>query len=525
MRIYAHLLISLLLCVTVFCASVFADGFDIVSVDFYPAGAKLTFQVQSDGQFAFDLPGAFDFNSVRCLSMERLTSVKVETVYIGNEAQPELDAAQARLDAAARALGLLDGRKLSLEQTRAILQAAYSPGQRGNWSVVSSADGVADYAARAERMRVAAEAALTDIAIERPHAQKNFDEAAREYQDLERILTEKRGINSETAVKVRGATDGNASLTFEAFTPHAGWTVGYEMELDSKSGVIDAVMNARAWQRTGMELDGAFTFRTRAPSQSVYPPKVSPLTVGLREKVPYMAGIPGTTSNMPGYFPKMMAEDRTLEERAPAPAPRQTTTLTDVSITGSGRIDGDGSQVRIKLGEFSVESTPVLIVIPEQNSEAWVVASVDVIPESLLPGEAELSVDGASSGRAYIQESAASARIPFGMSRRVLSKKTPMIAESGSSWTGSGTFNDGYTLEVANGTDTEREITVIDRAPVSTVDKVTVTLDETDPKAERDDEGILTWKLTLAPGETKKITVRYTIKYPGGETLDYNYKY
>ena len=522
MKIYACLLILLSLCMAMFCRSASADEFEIVSVDFYPEGMKLTFQVQSDGQFAFDLPGAFDLDKVRCLSTDRLTSVKIETVYVGNETPPELAAAQARLDEAEKALNLLNGRRMSLEQTSAILRAPYSsePEQNSNWSVVWSADEVIDYATRAQKMRAEIETALTDIATERPRIQKNFDDAVEKFQDLERSIAEKRGVNSESAVKVHGTTDGSTSLIFEAFTPHAGWTLGYEMNLDSGSGAIYTTMNARAWQRTGMEVSGTFAFHTRAPSRSVVPPKVNPFTVGLRGK----ASPTARAGNITAAMPTEAAPDSFSALAPHVPAPQQTTTLTNVSITGSGKIDGDGGHVGINLGGFSMESTPVLIAIPEQNSEAWVVASVDVIPKNLLPGEAELSVDGASSGRVYIEQSIVSARIPFGMSPRVLSKKTSLIAESGSSWIGGGTFNDGYILEVANGTDTERDVTVIDRVPVSTVDKVAVTLDETDPKAERGGDGILTWKLRLAPNETKKITVRYTIKYPGGETLQYNEK-
>ena len=80
----------------------------------------------------------------------------------------------------------------------------------------------------------------------------------------------------------------------------------------------------------------------------------------------------------------------------------------------------------------------------------------------------------------------------------------------------------GYTLEVTNGMDTEREITVMDRLPLPIVDKVTLDVRKIDPEPDkRDRENRLTWNIKLAPGETKKITVEYTIRYPGDETLEY----
>ena len=32
--------------------------------------------------------------------------------------------------------------------------------------------------------------------------------------------------------------------------------------------------------------------------------------------------------------------------------------------------------------------------------------------------------------------------------------------------------------------------------------------------------GLMTWTLTLAPNETKKLPFGYTVKYPKGKTLD-----
>jgi hypothetical protein len=32
--------------------------------------------------------------------------------------------------------------------------------------------------------------------------------------------------------------------------------------------------------------------------------------------------------------------------------------------------------------------------------------------------------------------------------------------------------------------------------------------------------GVLTWKLELAPGESKKVRISYSVKYPKGKTLN-----
>ncbi|MDR1137335.1 MAG: DUF4139 domain-containing protein [Synergistaceae bacterium] len=514
----------------VFAAAIFAVFFlcggaacaesAVRKVDFYPAGAKFAFEVESDGVFEFDMPGAFDENSVRCMTIEHLSSLKVERVAVKNETPAELIPYEKKVDDASKALSMLEGRQKSIVSTLEFL-SSFGRGAVGEAGFVG--EGLIDYVRSSHALRLELEAELSNIGFDIEKARKALEEARQEYEDVKARLEREKGAVPGKAVRVSGATDGPSVLTFEAFTGMAGWNVVYEMNMDSEKGAVNAKMNAAAWQHTGLGVEGEFTFNTRQPSYSIFPPEVSPLTVGLRQDsstVSYRMAAPGVSAVVPGYTFAVDKADA-LSEYAP-PTPNAISTLANVSVTGQGKIDGDGSGVRVKLGDFELECAPLLVSIPEQNSESWIVASIDVIPESFLPGSAELSVDNSSTGSTSIGESAASAKIPFGMASRVRSKKEPYIRETGSSWIGTGTLNDGYIIEVTNGMDSEREVTVMDRVPFPTIDKVTVDVKKIEPEPyERDKDNRLTWKIILKPGETKKITVEYAIKYPGGETLEY----
>jgi uncharacterized protein (TIGR02231 family) len=501
-----------------FAAPASAGDAAVKSVNFYPSGARFTYEVESGGEFEFDIPGAFDENSVRCLSLERLASLKVERAAVKETTPEGLLPYERSVDEASKAVSLLEGRKTSLARTIEFLSSPFS-GAPFNKEAGFDGDGLINYAKNAYHMRLELEAELVDVNMGIEKAAKVLEEARREYNDVKARLDRKKGAVPGMAITVRGTTDGPSKLTFEALTGMAGWNVVYEMNLDSAKGAVGAKMNAVVWQHTGTDIEGEFSFNTRQPAFSVNAPEVRPLAVGLRRnEMAYEQSVNDYKEiAMPGAA-------FSLKTATPAPSqmPNAIASLSNVLVTGSGKIEGDGSHVRVKLGEFVLECAPLLISIPEQNRESWIVASIDVIPESFLPGVAELSVDNASTGRANIAESIASARIPFGMAARITAKKTPYIRETGSSWTGTGLLNDGYTLEITNGMETAREVTVIDRIPFPTVDKVTIEVKKTDPKPdERDKENKLTWKVNLAPGETKKITVEYTIKYPGDETLEY----
>ena len=497
----------------------------VKTVNFYPFGARFTYEVESGGEFEFSIPGAFDEDSVRCLSLEHLSSIKVERVAVPDVVPEELKPYEARVDEARKALSLLEGRGSA---ARGAIQFLAAPFQQVPYEGEPGfdGDGLIRYAQNAYKSRIEFEAELVDINMSITKATHDYEEAKREYEDARARFNRMKGAVPETVIDIRGTTDVPGMLTFEAFTSYAGWNVVYEMNLDSARSLIDAKMNATAWQHTGVNIEGDVAFNTRQPSYSVAPPQVSPLTVGLRQRSNNNELARGGMAPQAEYF----TEDAFMMDMAmPAPAaPRQAppviSTLANVSVMGSGKIDGDGSQVRVKLGDFEIECVPQIISVPEQSREAWIVASIDVVPDAFLPGVAELSVDNAATGRTHIAESVVSARVPFGMASRVTAKKEPYVTETGSSWLGTGTRNDGYTLEITNGMDTEREITVMDRIPFPIVDKVTLDVGKIDPAPEeRDKENRLTWNIKLAPGEIRKITVEYTIKYPGDETLEFRH--
>ena len=53
-------------------------------------------------------------------------------------------------------------------------------------------------------------------------------------------------------------------------------------------------------------------------------------------------------------------------------------------------------------------------------------------------------------------------------------------------------------------------------------EKIKLEVLKIDPEpTERDAENRLSWKLSIKPGEIRKIVVEYTLSYPSGETLEY----
>ena len=493
------------------------------SVDIYPRSARFVFELPPvEGPFQFELPGAFDAESVRLLNLTGVSDLQVVEQGRKGWIPPSLAPLKERTDAQAKAVALLKARAGSLEQTRAMLNTS-----TGQIKEIEGKD-LLRYMEDAQALRLKVENELADLT-------ETLSLETEELERLEAELESRRPQQSDQIVQVSGRANAREPLLFEARTNAARWGLRYVMDLNSATGAIDVHLFASAAQGTGLDYSGDLTFHSRQPEDSVSPPVLDPLRVALRPKhsmpvrevsaLNYAASAPRALSKemLDGASSVMNEQDEGAVEFG-AGLPVIESTLSNVTVRGQGTLDGDGSPSDVALGALSLESTPLLVLIPEQRSVGWIVASMDALTTPLMPGRAELRVDGRPSGYTDVPEyGLAQTRLPFGSASRLSAKKTPLVESRGSSWLGgSGIFKGGYTLEVSSSMETDQEVTVRDRLPIPVDEKIKLEVTKIEPAPmERDAENRLSWKVSLKPGETRKITVEYTLTYPSGDTLEY----
>ena len=504
-----------------------ADTPAVRSVDVYPRGARFVFELTpTEDSFRFELPGAFDAASVRLLNLTGVSDLQVVEQGRKGWIPPSLAPLKERTDAQAKAVALLKAKAASLEQTRAMLNVSTDQ--------IKEIEGkdLIRYMEDAQALRLKVENELADLT-------ETLRLETEELERLEAELESRSPQRSDQIVQVSGRTNARQPLLFEARTDAARWGLRYVMDLNSATGAIDVHMFASAAQGTGLDYSGDLTFHSRQPEDSVSPPVLAPLRVALRPKHPIpVREMPALGYGISAPAPMAVASHKEMLDGAlntmddqdeeavefGAGLPVIASTLSNVAVLGRGTLEGDGTPSDVALGALSLKSTPLLVLIPEQRSTGWIVASMDAISTPLMPGRAELRVDGRPSGSTQIPEyGLGQSRLPFGSASRLSAKKTPLVESTGSSWLGgSGIFKSGYTLEVSSGMDSEREVTVRDRLPIPVDEKIKLEVLKIDPEpTERDAENRLSWKLSVKPGETRKIVVEYTLSYPSGETLEY----
>ncbi|MDR1378260.1 MAG: DUF4139 domain-containing protein [Synergistaceae bacterium] len=499
----------------------------VISVDFYPSGARFVFEIfevaEDPGyrEFEFYLPGAFDFQNVRPLTQGDVTTFSVDSLNLGRWEPQELEPLKRIVADRTRELNLLQGRQRALKQALSLFDAPLSLDIKDP-QLLSHVDDLYN-------ARLRFESRMVDARIAVKEAKEELRKAEEELKLLQAEREGKRPYNDESILRVCGTAVKPAPILVEAYTSAARWNARYDMDLSSETGDIVAKMRAQVWQKTGLNIEGEFSFHTRHPSSTVPLYELGPLRVNLRRQPPKplvkndrasMAMMESGEANM---FKALDAKPV-----SPMEVPVMNLTPADITVKGIGEIKGDGTREDIALGVFQMKSDVLLVSIPEQNSETWIVASMDHSSSSLsstiplLPGPADLTVNGAGSGKTNIPAFGLQEQIPFGMASRLTSRKEPFVSKTGTTWIGKGVLEDGYTLIVTNGTETAWEVLVKDRIPIPVNEKIQLEVKKIAPTpAERDPENRLTWKIDLQPGETKRIVVEFTLHYPSDETLEY----
>ena len=519
-------LFTALLALLIFTASCSALDFpegpnvDITKIDFYPSGAKFTFSIRSasNGNFEAIIPGAFLTESIRALDPDYLDGeLRVERRTRTRWLPSGLAELKAQVDEQTKIINELNAKKSSLEQTLSLL--------KNSEPEKSKPAELLTYIKDAQTLRLEAENELAVLKVKISDEQEKLRVFTNE-------LNSRRPSNDNSFIVVSG--NGGGDIEFEAFTNAASWSP------NSSKGKIEVDLYVRASQKTGLDFNGDMTLHTKNPDENITTPDVQPLRVGIKPKQETIMTGARTSLQRTNRMYKsaamydMMAVEEDAEDaeeeaaynsaaQAPrAPAVRET--LSDRVLDVDGLTTGDGSEreLEVIMSDLFLNCKTVLMMIPEQRNNAWIIASMDENNEHLIPGIADLRVDGHASGRIFIEEyGVGQKKIPFGYADQITIKKERLVEKTGVSWF-SGVFTSGYKLEITNGTKSDKVITVRERLPIPTDDKIKLDVKQIEPKEkERDKENRLTWEVEVPAGATVPIIVDYTLSYPSGEELQY----
>lgn len=187
-------------------------------------------------------------------------------------------------------------------------------------------------------------------------------------------------------------------------------------------------------------------------------------------------------------------------------------------------IASNGKEQTATLKEVEVPTNYKYYAVPKLDKDVYLLAEVTNWEKlNLLPGDANIIFEGTYVGRSFIDPSTTTdtLNLTLGKDKRVAIKREKLADFSSVKFLGSNKLQKiTYEITVKNNKKEAINLLVKDQYPLVTNKEMEVQLLESTDAAVNDETGIVTWKLSLAAGESKKLRLSYTVKYPKDKTVN-----
>ena len=328
-----------------------------------------------------------------------------------------------------------------------------------------------------------------------------------------------------------------ADIALSYYTDHAGWQPLYDIRVNSKTNDLKLVYKASVTQNTGLAWKKTkITLSTGTPNFTTAAPILNPLYLQLYVPELYssmrdynnaeLSAVTITnTVTVDAYGLKTTNRKEAYAAGKVTPSTIEKYTQLKAGLLNTSfeidlpyDIESNGLPHSINIKEEQLKSILKNYAVPKLDGDAYLLAEVaDWENLDLIPGNANIIMDDTYIGRSFIDPNttADTLNLSLGKDKRVAVKRVGVKDATTSKIKDANikqTFT--YELTVKNNKSTDVEMLLKDQYPLSNVKEVETALTDGGGAAVNAEIGVLTWKINLKPGESKKFRFSYTVKYP-----------
>ncbi|MBS1637335.1 MAG: DUF4139 domain-containing protein [Bacteroidetes bacterium] len=403
-------------------------------------------------------------------------------------------------------------------------------------------------------------ARLKDIHAETFKLQKKIDKNNEILMRLQDQLAEQAGEGdlptAEVSVLVTCAAKTTTTFDLKYVVKESGWSPSYDLTTEDVNKPIELKYRAKVYNTSGVDWnDVKIKLSTADPMQSASKPELQAWYLNFNSPALYN-GYQNTLSynnaNTDGFY-KQQGDQ--MQSNAPVSI-AQSQTLYDVEVVNGKKnspkkptqaaIQYEEVQISELSAEFDIKQTysvpsdarPYIVdvttynlnasfqyySVPKIEKDAFMLARITGWEDlDLVEGPANVYFGGTYVGQSYINTRSVddTLSLSFGRDKKIVVTRTKLKDFNSERSIGSNrkvTYS--YEMVIKNNRKAPIQIELEDQLPVSQNSEIVVEAIELS-KAERNElNGQLSWKLSLAPDETKKIILTYSVKYPKNKSVD-----
>ncbi len=366
--------------------------------------------------------------------------------------------------------------------------------------------------------------------------QKKLDDQNVKLDALKKKLDSIRPKRSQEAKKVsvliEASQVGDFKMSLAYTVMNARWAPLYTVRALPDSSEIELTVTGLIQQRSGENWENVKAqLSTASPAIESRPGELDPWTLDIYVPRPVqrMAAKSKDERVLGGVVGGVLGG--VVESMASRPVEAREAELDTAAILESGihlnfeikrsvDIPSDGAPHKVPIDAQKLKVKFDYVAVPKLKEAMFLRGSVkNTLAYPFLPGSADLFIIQDFVGTTQIPYVAINeeAKMYFGEDGQIKVKYEQVKKEK---------INPGflgkteklhllYKITVQNLRKNAAEIELMDQLPISQNDKIEIKDINIQPaQAKKDEKGILTWKLTLAPQEKKEITLEFTIEYP-----------
>lgn len=504
------------------------------------------------------LPGWVDDGSVRAAtSAGKIVDVSVERRFLArstDEGFRKVELAHKamlqKLQALDDELAILEAKKKQIEGIEVFSREKLSTDAVTRDIRVDSYGQVVEYITNTLRQTAAAR---REAEAERERLTPDVEASARNLEELRRLTTLEE---TTVLVTLQGSGAADATLTLTYATPGATWEPAHEMRVSSEEPNAVALTSfAVVTQTTGEDWNQAeLSFSTSSSSDPERIPELEMLALGKTESVTKsrtkrvssfsraqqayaeqnmfwnrMNQAPTKNRSEIERFEKSYSSNLEYFEKVQNKTVEifqglaQRGTNVHFVAKDPAIVRSDGRPIRLAIGGRTIKAKRDIVAAPEESlNAALTLEMTNSGDQPLLPGGVARYQDGAFLGMTDVDFVARgetfslfySVADEVKLARKLDRKRSSLVRKARNR------MQLSFVTSAHNLSKREVKLVLAERVPVSENSEVRVSNVRITPNQRPDNQGIVRWSLTLAPGEKRELRVSYQIDYPPSLVLD-----
>ncbi|MBX2973433.1 MAG: DUF4139 domain-containing protein [Flavobacteriales bacterium] len=342
-------------------------------------------------------------------------------------------------------------------------------------------------------------------------------------QQMQLLQAQAPRPTSEVVVEITSSTAVSATFTLDYFVQQATWTPAYDLRATAVGKPIQLLMKAEVTNNTGEDWDKVdLSLSSGNPTQGGVMPTLNPWTLYFHRPAPRPSRVRAksdaySSDQFESYSLKEVAVSADAIRLAPVRTQQQATTV-EYAISTPFTVPSDASPRTIGVQEHALTASYKHYATPKLDKDAFLYARTTGWEDlNLLSGEANVFFEGTYVGKSFLELDVPKDTLDISLGRdkgvvveRVKRKSGNDKALIG----GNRTLTVGWDLTVRNTKGTAVDLEIRDQYPLSPQSEIEAKLTEKGGATVDDKTGLLTWNITVAPKETKKLGFAYTVKHP-----------